>query len=460
MTDGLAEGVAEEAAGSSMASMLPAARVGVVPDLASPFGSPTPSGQDSRPLTVRRITPADHGRFLADHPGASFLQNPQWPGVKIDWRGDSLGFFDGQSLKATALVLFRRLPVPVPVLKKRSLAYVAEGPVFDSSAVQLESVLVPLVQYLKSRGAFLVRVGLPGVVTRWDGSEVRKALAAGTHRSVTDLTPLHTEPAAEDVRSRLLTLGWQAPSESEEFEAGQPQFQARIPLQPELDIASDGTSAEPNKNGESPALEAALNRMDSTSRRQTRKSTRSELTVSVGTVEDLPAWQALYEETAARDGFTGRPLAYFRRMFTQLNSGGAGRSGGSGGSSGSEASAVDTECTLYLAHFGEQLLAAAIYVRQGQFGWYVYGASSAEERKRYAPRALQLRQIQDSLAAGCTWYDLGGMSPSLDPEYELAGLTRFKTTMGADVVQTLGEWDYPVNRMLARGFNLYMSRRG
>ncbi len=445
--------------------------MGVVPDLASPFGSPSPSGQDSRPLTVRRITPADHGRFLADHPGASFLQNPQWPGVKIDWRGDSLGFFDGRSLKATALVLFRRLPVPVPVLKKRSLAYIAEGPVFDPAAVQLESVLVPLVQYLKSRGAFLVRVGLPGVVNRWDGSEVRKALAAGTHRSVTDLAPLHTDPAAEDVRARLLALGWQAPSESEEFEAGQPPFQARIPLQPELDISGDGTRVEPNKNGESPALEAALNRMDSTSRRQTRKSTRSELTVTVGTAEDLPAWQALYEETAARDGFTGRPLAYFQRMFAELNSAGSGVSGGAaadsavasaGDTAGDTAGNTtgDTACTLYLAHFGDQLLAAAIYVRQGQFGWYVYGASSSEERKRYAPRALQLRQIQDSLAAGCTWYDLGGMSPSLDPEYELAGLTRFKTTMGADVVQTLGEWDYPVNRWLARGFNLYMSRRG
>ena len=67
-------------------------------------------------------------------------------------------------------MLFRRLPVPVPVLRNRSLAYIAEGPVFDRSQVHLESVLDPLVQYLKSRGAFLVRVGLPGVVRRWDGS--------------------------------------------------------------------------------------------------------------------------------------------------------------------------------------------------------------------------------------------------------------------------------------------------
>ncbi|MGM7671329.1 lipid II:glycine glycyltransferase FemX [Microbacterium sp. A93] len=426
-----------------------------MPDLAStPSSTPrssTGSGTGRRPFTVRRITRAEHGRFLAEHPEASFLQSPQWPGVKIDWRGDSLGFYDGETLRAAALVLFRRLPVPVPVLRNRSLAYVAEGPVFDRSAgegggdagVDLESVLVPLVQYLKSRGAFLVRVGLPGVVNRWDGAEVRKALAAGDHRSVTQLKPIHTAPEAAQVRERLTALGWRAPGESEEFEAGQPQFQARIPLQPALDAPGpDGTPVEPNKNGESPALEAALSRMDSTSRRQTRKSTRSELTVTVGTAEDLPAWQALYEETATRDRFTGRPLAYFQRMFTELNA------------------APDTECTLYLAHFGDQLLAAAIYVRQAQFGWYVYGASSSEERKRYAPRALQLRQIQDSLAAGCTWFDLGGMSPSLDPEYELAGLTRFKTTMGADVVQTYGEWDYPVNRALAAAFKLYMSRRG
>ncbi len=394
-----------------------------------------------RALSVRRITAQEHGRFLAEHPESSFLQNPRWPDVKVDWRGESVGFFDGDVLRAAALVLFRRLPAPLPLLRDRSLAYIAEGPVFDRSTVDLESVLEPFVPYLKSRGAFLVRVGLPGVVRRWDGAEVRKALAAGETRSVTDLTPLHTAPEADDVRARLLAMGWQAPSESESFGSGQPQFQARIPLQPEL-FGTEPVSPAKGQEPEDPAVTAALNRMDSTSRRQTRKSTRSELTVTVGTEADLPAWQALYEETAERDGFTGRPLAYFQRMFAALNS------------------SPGSACTLYLAHHGEQLLAAAIYVRQGTFGWYVYGASSSEERKRYAPRALQLRQIEDSLAAGCTWYDLGGMSPSLDPEYGLAGLTRFKTTMGADVVQTYGEWDYPVNKVLATVFNLYMARRG
>ncbi|MDS2172857.1 lipid II:glycine glycyltransferase FemX [Nesterenkonia sp. CL21] len=392
---------------------------------------PQPSRQTTSPrrLSVTPISTADHATFLRRHPTSSFLQNPRWPQVKTDWRGESLGAFDGDRLVAATLVLHRRLPVPaaVPVLGRKSLAYLAEGPVFDPDEVELRALLPALTDHLKRQGAFLIRMGLPGVTRRWAAQDVRRALASGEHRSITELEPLTVHDGADAVRAELERLGWQAPSASEEFEAGQPQFQARIPL-----TDDDGAALD---------VDAVLARMDQTSRRQTRKSTRSELTISTGGEEDLPAWQALYEETAERDDFTGRPLSYFQRMFRELNA------------------AEDTECTLYFAHHEETLLAAAIYVRQGQFAWYVYGASSSEERKRYAPRALQLRQIEDALAAGCRWYDLGGLSPSLDPEYPLAGLTRFKTTMGADVVQTYGEWDFPVDRLLTKAFTLYMSRR-
>nr|WP_179543036.1 peptidoglycan bridge formation glycyltransferase FemA/FemB family protein [Nesterenkonia xinjiangensis] len=380
-------------------------------------------------MTVHPISADEHAAFLAQHPTASFLQNPRWPQVKTDWRGESLGAFDGDRLVAATLVLHRRLPLPsaVPVLGRKSLAYLAEGPVFDAEEVALSALLPAIVDHLKGQGAFLIRMGLPGVTRRWAAQDVRRALAAGEHTVISELEPLQVDDGAVAVRAELEGLGWEPPQESEEFEAGQPQFQARIPLTDEEGGPLD--------------VDAVLARMDQTSRRQTRKSTRSELVITTGGEEDLPAWQALYAETAERDDFTGRPLSYFQRMFRELNA------------------AEDTECTLYFAHHEDALLAAAIYVRQGKFAWYVYGASSSQERKRYAPRALQLRQIEDALAAGCRWYDLGGLSPSLDPEYPLAGLTRFKTTMGADVVQTYGEWDYPVNRLLTRAFTLYMARR-
>lgn len=369
-------------------------------------------------FTIREITEQQHTEFLNSFPTASFLQNPRWSRVKEGWSGEVLGGFDGEELVAAAEVLYRRLPI----VSHKVLAYVPEGPVFDPHTVDVENLLPSLVRYLRSSGAFLVRMGLPGTVRRWAAQDVRRSLSKGDETHIEQLEPLEHDAHASELHARLENMGWIAPQTSEDFEAGQPRYQARIPL-------TDSS------------VDDVLAKMDQTSRRQTRKSLRSELSITVGDESDLPAWHRLYSETAQRDGFTARPLAYFQRMYAELNA------------------AADTECVVYFAAFEETTLAAAIYVRQRKFAWYVYGASSTQERKRYAPRALQLRQIEDALSSGCEWYDLGGVSPSLDSESPLAGLTRFKTTMGADVVKTLGEWDYRINWVLAKAFDFYMSRR-
>lgn len=387
-------------------------------------------------LNIQEIATEQHHRFLAEQPYASFLQNPFWPQTKQAWRSQSLGWWDDDELVAVSLVLYR--PIPLPGLRGRSLAYLADGPVFDPEMIALESILEPLVPYARAQGAFLIRMGMPFVLRRWGADDVRKALSANEHAMIPELTSADSDDTTSALADELTRLGWEKPGLSEDFEAGQAQFQARIPL-PEL-------TAEQRADRQSPEFQAAveevLMRMDSTSRRQTRKSTRSDLTISTGGRDTISQWQALYEETAERDDFTGRPQSYFESMFDALN-------------------ASDlAQCTLLFAHYEDKLLASAIYVQQQDTGWYVYGASTREESKRYAPRALQLEQIMLSLEAGARWYDLGGVSATLNKEHELAGLTRFKTTMGADVVQTLGEWDYPINKVLAKGFRAYMERRG
>lgn len=387
-------------------------------------------------LNIQEIATEQHHRFLAEQPYASFLQNPFWPQTKQAWRSQSLGWWDDDELVAVSLVLYR--PIPLPGLRGRSLAYLADGPVFDPEMIALESILEPLVPYARAQGAFLIRMGMPFVLRRWGADDVRKALSANEHAMIPELTSADSDDTTSALADELTRLGWEKPGLSEDFEAGQAQFQARIPL-PEL-------TAEQRADRQSPEFQAAveevLMRMDSTSRRQTRKSTRSDLTITTGGRDTISQWQALYEETAERDDFTGRPQSYFESMFDALN-------------------ASDlAQCTLLFAHYEDKLLASAIYVQQQDTGWYVYGASTREESKRYAPRALQLEQIMLSLEAGARWYDLGGVSATLNKEHELAGLTRFKTTMGADVVQTLGEWDYPINKVLAKGFRAYMERRG
>jgi len=356
-------------------------------------------------------------------PEASFLQLPAWTSVKSEWRPEHLGWFDGGTLVGAAQVLHR----PAPVIK-RTLAYLPEGPVLDWESRDAQEYLAPMLEHFRRTGVFLVRMGAPLVRRAWSAASVRKALSAGDAGLVTTLEPKSTDPVAESVAARLEALGWTKPEVSEDFAAGQPEFQARMPL---VDAA-----------GQPLDTDTVTARWDRSSRRQVRISAGAGLDITEGSAADLAAWHALYRETAERDGFTGRPASYFERMLRSLNSADPG------------------SCVLYLARHEGTLLAAAIYVRKGRAAWYVYAASSSEERNLFAPRALQCRQVADSIAAGCDWYDLGGLSATLDLDHRLGGLTMFKTSLGCDVVQTLGEWDYPLNRPLAAAFDFYLKRRG
>ena len=78
-------------------------------------------------LTVRTISADAHARWLRSRPSVSFLQLPSWADVKVGWRAESIGWFDGDRIVGVALILHR----PVPKVKRRSLAYIPEGPVVD-----------------------------------------------------------------------------------------------------------------------------------------------------------------------------------------------------------------------------------------------------------------------------------------------------------------------------------------
>lgn len=374
-------------------------------------------------LSVRQIPAADHLAHLATHPEASFMQLPAWAGVKSEWRAEYLGWYDPQgSLRASVQVLHR----PVPVLKY-TLAYLPEGPVADWDVLDSKDLTTPMLAHFKASRVFLVRMGPPVITRSWDTAAVRKALAAGGHSLVTELDPLHTDGRAIVLADQLRGLGWTKQDVSEDFTAGQPEFSGRIPL-----VGADGQALD---------LDGVLALMNQNSRRQARKAAAGPLDIQIGGIEDIDRFQALYRQTAERDDFTGRPASYFTSMMKELNAHAAGT------------------CTVYFAVHEGQDLASAIRVRTGHGAWYAYGASSSAERKLYAPKALIHRMITDSLAEGCTFLDLGGISATLDNEHHLAGLTQFKTTLGCNVVQTLGEWDYPLNKAVTGAFNLYMRAR-
>jgi vancomycin resistance protein VanK len=372
--------------------------------------------------TVRPITADEHRAFVRDQAWASFLQTPAWASVKAEWSGESLGWYDGDRLVGAGLVLYRRLP-----LLTRFLAYLPEGPVIDWGADDLESWLRPMVAHLRDQGAFGVRMGPPVETRRWSAEQVKAGIADDAVRRLDELVPTERSAAGARVVQHLEASGWRPLVAEGGFAAGQPQHTFVIPL-----ADRDG-----NRRTEQDVL-AGMNQLW---RRNIRKAEKAGVVVSTGDPTDLKAFHDLYVHTAERDHFTPRPLAYFETMYDALRAEDPGR------------------ITLWLAHHDGDLVAATIGIRVGTHAWYSYGASSTDKREVRGSNAVQWAMIREALARGADVYDLRGVTDTLDPDDPHVGLIQFKAGTGGEAVETVGEWDLPLNRALYRGFVLYLNRR-
>jgi lipid II:glycine glycyltransferase (peptidoglycan interpeptide bridge formation enzyme) len=372
------------------------------------------------PLTLRPLTRAEHLAFVAARPSVSHMQLPSWGDVKPDWRAESLGWFDGGGrLVGAGLVLLR----PLPKLK-RYLAYLPEGPAIDWHAPDLERWLDPLPAYLKERGAFSVKMGPPVVVRRWNAEAVKAAIADPGARRLRDAEATTVEPAALELADRLRRMGWQQaePGGEDGFAAGQPRYVCQVPYA-----------------GRSLAdIHQGLNQQW---RRNIKKADKAGVKVVRGGHEDLPAFYTLYAETAERDRFIPRPLPYFQRMWTALTA------------------EHPDRMRLYLAHHEGDVLAAATMIIVGSHVWYSYGASTSRKREVQPNNAMQWRMMTDAHELGAAVYDFRGITDTLEESDHLLGLLRFKVGAGGEAVEYLGEWDFPLNRLLHKALDVYMARR-
>ncbi|WP_437340238.1 lipid II:glycine glycyltransferase FemX [Aeromicrobium stalagmiti] len=347
----------------------------------------------------------------------SFLQTPAWAAVKNEWRGESIGWFDGDRLVGAALVLYRQLPKI-----KRYLAYLPEGPDIDWHAADLARWLTPMAAHLKQQGAFGIRIGPPVVTRRWHAATIKQAIADPVLTTLSAVPADVSDDAAIAVSTSLASLGWKELPTEGGFSAGQPKFNFQLPLAGRTE-------------------DDVLAGMNQLWRRNIKKAAKAGVEVTTGTRDDLPEFHRVYAETAERDHFTPRPLSYFERMWDALSA------------------EEPDRIVLFLARHEGDLVAATTMVRVGEHAWYSYGASTTAKRDVRGSNAIQWQMIRDALAAGATTYDMRGITETLDPDDSHVGLIQFKVGTGGEAVEYLGEWDLPLNRALHLGFTQYMRRR-
>jgi vancomycin resistance protein VanK len=265
------------------------------------------------------------------------------------------------------------------------------------------------------------------ITRRWTAAQVKEGIASDAVRRLGQVPPEERSVSGARVVSTLHELGWKPQTVEGGFAAGQPQYNFVIPLR--------------NDDGSARTEDEVLKGMNQLWRRNIKKADKAGVEVTKGSANDLKLFHDLYVHTAERDGFTPRPLGYFRTMVEALSA------------------EEPDRISLWLAEHEGDLVASTISIRVGGHAWYSYGASSTDKRDVRGSNAIQWAMIRDALAAGADVYDLRGITDTLDADDSHVGLIQFKVGTGGEAVEYAGEWDLPINRAIYTAFDLYMSRR-
>jgi len=185
-------------------------------------------------------------------------------------------------------------------------------------------------------------------------------------------------------------------------------------------------------------LEICLARMSSKTRYNIRLAERKGVEIHTGSEEDMARFYELAVTTGQRDKFAIHHPDYYLQAYRLFR----------------EKEAVQ----LLLADFEGKLLAGLMAFAFGHKSWYLYGASSNEERQRMPNHALQWAAINWAKSKGCLSYDLWGIpdeAPMLEanqkarlqsnldnpPSGSLWGIYRFKRGFGGSTIRYIGAYD-------------------
>ncbi len=153
-------------------------------------------------------------------------------------------------------------------------------------------------------------------------------------------------------------------------------------------------------------------------------------------MKDLDHFIRLHDETRKRHKFTPYSNAFFRAQVSHFSKA--------------------NQCTVYLAHYQGQVIAASVHMHAFGETSYHHGASDSTHHKIPASYLLQWTAIQDALKRGDHLYNFWGVAPvgaedsgqritDSAKNHPFAGVTMFKTGFNGKVLNLMHCIDIPVS---------------
>ncbi|MHB1125857.1 MAG: lipid II:glycine glycyltransferase FemX [Bacillota bacterium] len=308
--------------------------------------------------------------FVARSPKGHILQSYPWGEVKArtGWIPLRLVVKEDDSIIAAISILKRAIPGV-----GKSILYAPRGPVLDIQRHDLYDFLLGSVKDLaRDQGGIMLKID-PDI------------------------------PAAnKEFNAYLASRKFQPADKGDGFEGTQPRYVFR------LDIT--------------PPLEQLLADLHPKTRYNLRLAERKGVTVREEvTMDDLPVFYRILQETAERDRFLIRSYAYFEVLWKELVTRGYAK--------------------LFMADFQGEPIAGTLAFILGDKAWYIYGASSNRHRNLMPNYLLQWTMIRWAKENSCAMYDFRGVPGELTEDNPLYGLYRFKKGFNGEYVQFIGEYD-------------------
>jgi lipid II:glycine glycyltransferase (peptidoglycan interpeptide bridge formation enzyme) len=194
------------------------------------------------------------------------------------------------------------------------------------------------------------------------------------------------------------------------------------------------------------AEEEILARMKQKTRYNIRLAEKKGVTVRAW--DDIESFHKMMFLTGGRDGFGIHSLAYYKSAYDLLYPKEMGE--------------------LLAAEYEGKPLAALFVARNGNRAYYLYGASTDEERNRMPTYLLQWEAIKWAKARGCEEYDLWGLpdedEATLEANFEkqhngLWGVYRFKRGFGGELKRAVQAMDRVYNPLLYWAYLRFMGKR-
>ena len=170
--------------------------------------------------------------------------------------------------------------------------------------------------------------------------------------------------------------------------------------------------------------------------------------VTVRAWDDLESFHKMLLLTGGRDRFGVHSLEYYRRAYELLHPKQMGE--------------------LLLAEYEGKPLAALFIARNGNRAYYLYGASTDDERNRMPTYLLQWEAMKWAKARGGKEYDLWGVpdeeEPTLEANFEkrhdgLWGVYRFKRGFGGQLKRAAQAMDRVYHPLLYWAYLRFMGNR-